>query len=50
MAGQGWSFDVLDRDQDIGNDNDGRNDYNYNHVQDAIWAGLENADELGEHW
>jgi hypothetical protein len=50
MAGQGWSFDVLDRDQDNGNDSDGRNDYTYNHIQDAIWADLDNADELGQHW
>jgi len=42
MAGQGWNFDVLGHDA--------RNDLNYDQIQGALWADLENADELGEHW
>lgn len=39
MAGQEWSFDVLDQD--------------YNDLQGALWAGFDpyaNADDGGEHW
>jgi hypothetical protein len=53
MAGQGWSFDALDHGADYrqnGLDDANNYDHNYDDVQGATWAGLEDAYELGEHW
>jgi hypothetical protein len=53
MAGQGWSFDALDHGADYrqnGLDDANNYDHNYDGVQGATWADLEDAHELGEHW